>query len=620
MFKLARAGTRDKRESLLRFLEQTAEAGEPAALEMRESRGAEVYQLVAALRDAREGKPTAVAPPEEALSNLVRAVAALAVCPQNRRYLLEAGCLDAVADAMVAPQPELATLAVQVGCKEGGGWKVPVGSCGLDGIAGWWACTAIGIVPAAAWPACYFAGWHPFHNLRDASHNPLLQALAMLAREDSPRLQALDGGVLRSLLGMLRQPPSMDALLAALAAITSLAEAWPSHRCLLQLLFVSVCWRACLIACHHFWDGCAALEAPTPGACSLLPTPPPLPAHCRTFFAQHDLLALLQEQLSSSQAASASAASAESPLPSPTVDGARPGSSMGLLPPQPQLSPAVEPRAPRRRTTVMQRSMAAESGAALLRRQQLLALAVLLLDDAQKEMLLQRSGALAALLADCGATSIAVRSGAFECLASLTAHDGGRQAARELRLLPMLLEGMAAPLPQVQRPAAACIANLCADPAALLSELGSSPGLAPVVALALSSDAEVQRHAAAALWHLAVHPEARAAAVEAGALNALLSLAQLQRNVAARDLARQALLRCCDDEPMRQRVEGVAAAGGLDSGGLAALLTPNSARSNASSLHRKGRHRKMYSGEEEEQAVLMAAGCGLPLTGSLNCT
>lgn len=324
----------------------------------------------------------------------------------------------------------------------------------------------------------------------------------------------------------------------------------------------------------------------------------PLPiVVCRTFFAQHDLLALLQEQLSSSQAVAASAASAESPLPSPTVDGARPGSSVGLLAPQPQLSPAVEPRANRRRTTVTQRSLAAESQASLLRRQQLLALAVLLLDDGQKEALLQRSGALASLLADCGAPSTAVRSSAFECLASLTAHDAGRQAARELRLLPMLLEGAAAPLPQVQRPAAACIANLCADPAALLFELGSSPGLAPVVALALSSDAEVQRHAAAALWHLAVHPEARAAAVEVGALNALLSLAQLQRNVAARDLARQALLRCCDDEATRQRVDGLAAAAGLDAGGLAALLTPNSARSNASSLHRKARHRKMYSGE-----------------------
>ena len=253
MFKLARVGTRDKRESLLRFLEQTAEAGEPAALEMRESRGAEVYQLVAALRDAREGKPTAVAPPGEALSNLVRAVAALAVCPQNRRYLLEAGCLDALADAMVALQPELATLAVQVGWEEGGGCKLPVGSSGLGGLGGGLA-QQLKLYLLLTWPACYFAGWHPFHNMRDASHNPLLQALAMLAREDSPRLQALDGGVLRSLLGMLRQPPSTDALLAALAAITSLAEAWPSHRCLLQLLCVSACLWVRLIGCCHACD------------------------------------------------------------------------------------------------------------------------------------------------------------------------------------------------------------------------------------------------------------------------------------------------------------------------------------------------------------------------------
>lgn len=120
VFKLARAGRADKRAALLQFLEHAAEAGEPAALEMRESRGAELYQLVAALRDAREGRPSAAAPPDEALSNLVRTAAALAVCPPNRRYILEAGCLDAVAEALGAPDPQLATLAVQV--RGGGGW------------------------------------------------------------------------------------------------------------------------------------------------------------------------------------------------------------------------------------------------------------------------------------------------------------------------------------------------------------------------------------------------------------------------------------------------------------------------------------------------------------------
>lgn len=52
----------------------------------------------------------------------------------------------------------------------------------------------------------------------------------MLSREESPRLQALDSGVLSRLLDMLRQPPSADALLAALAAIACLSEAYAAHR------------------------------------------------------------------------------------------------------------------------------------------------------------------------------------------------------------------------------------------------------------------------------------------------------------------------------------------------------------------------------------------------------
>ena len=58
----------------------------------------------------------------------------------------------------------------------------------------------------------------------------LLQALALLSQEDSPRLAALDQRVLACLLAVLRQPPSPEALLAALAAITHLSEAYPAHR------------------------------------------------------------------------------------------------------------------------------------------------------------------------------------------------------------------------------------------------------------------------------------------------------------------------------------------------------------------------------------------------------
>lgn len=52
----------------------------------------------------------------------------------------------------------------------------------------------------------------------------------MLSREESPRLAALDSCLLARLLAMLREPPTPDALLAALGAITCLAEAYPVHR------------------------------------------------------------------------------------------------------------------------------------------------------------------------------------------------------------------------------------------------------------------------------------------------------------------------------------------------------------------------------------------------------
>ncbi|KAI3438042.1 hypothetical protein D9Q98_000485 [Chlorella vulgaris] len=476
VFKLSCSPKLDKRQALLQFLEHTAAHGEPDALALRQTRGAELFMLVKAARDARDGRPGAVAPAAEMHSNLVRAVAALATCLQNRRYILDAGCLDPVVEALAAPQPELAAAAVQ--------------------------------------------------------------ALALLAREDSPRLQALDARTLGLLVDVVRQPPAADSLLAALEAVTLLAEAYPAHR---------------------------------------------------AFFARQDLLSLLQAQLHTRRAA---AAAEESELGEPSpVTG--PGSKPGLSP-----THRGQTRALRRRTTIA--GQAGERGPAvvhpaLLQRQQLLAMAAMLQDDAQKELLLAADGALPELLADCCSSRAEVRGGAFECLASLTSHDALRGQVGDLGLLPLVLGGAADGSSQVQQPAAACVANLCTDPALVLEQLGSEPGLGPVVALALAADGEVQRHAAAALWHLAQLPEARTAAVDAGALTALLSLARLQRNVTARDLARQALLRCSDDEAVRPQLEEAAAAVGVDQVQLAAMLSPSSARSHHSSFQRKARHRKMYS-------------------------
>lgn len=131
VFKLSCTAKREKRDALLSFLEQTAASGEPDALALRQTRGAELFVLVKAARDAREGRPGAVAPADEMLQGLVRAAAALATCPQNRRYLLEAGCLEPVGEALGSGDAALAATAAQVSRqgRHGGVHRAGAGAC-----------------------------------------------------------------------------------------------------------------------------------------------------------------------------------------------------------------------------------------------------------------------------------------------------------------------------------------------------------------------------------------------------------------------------------------------------------------------------------------------------------
>ena len=402
VFKLSCSPKADKREALLLFLEQAAASGEPDALALRQTKGAELFLLVKAARDAREGR-TAVAPAPEMLSNLVRAVAALATCPQNRRYILEAGCLDAVGEALAAPEPELAATAAQVGA--------PQGSSSGSSRAG---CIAVHV----------------------------LQSVAVQQTTNGP-------------------PHSAHALSVYVLPCRRRWRCWHRKRARGCRPWTAACWGTCWACCatrpaqrrswrpcwpspswqrpiRHTggWLYCAALAAsatlrPNPSChrplaplaalhskLVLLPLPP-----CRTFFARHDLLGLLQEQLHS---ASQRAASAGSPELQESPTAPRPDSRAGLLQGQ-----RAEALAVRRRSTMHRGAPGpADTQPALLRRQQLLAMAVVLQDDAQKEAFLASPAALTALLADCNSSSMAVRGAAFDCVASLTAHDSMRQRVK----------------------------------------------------------------------------------------------------------------------------------------------------------------------------------------------
>lgn len=62
-----------------------------------------------------------------------------------------------------------------------------------------------------------------------------MQALALMAQDESPRLAALGGTVLGQLLRMLHgaegaPPLAPDVQLAVLSTVTSLSESYPAHR------------------------------------------------------------------------------------------------------------------------------------------------------------------------------------------------------------------------------------------------------------------------------------------------------------------------------------------------------------------------------------------------------
>eukprot|EP00887_Chlorella_sp_A99_P007641 scaffold20.g7641.t1 len=355
-----------------------------------------------------------------------------------------------------------------------------------------------------------------------------LQGLAQLSREDDPRLHALDRRALGKVLEHAQQPASTEALLAALACLAQLSALSASHR-----LFYAE-QGLLVLAVAQLESSLAALVEPPPAPVPnqlLSPETQPRPDS-------------RVDSVRSTDALVAPVASSQRP----TGEGLR---RMTTLARQPRARPQQQPL------------QVAEAWARVL--------AALLRDDAQKEELLS-GGHVAAVLRLCRQEQPALQAAGYESLAALAATDAMRQQAVEQGLLPMVLQQAASGMLLVQRPAAACVAQLCADPPRLLDALQPGSGLAAVVVMALSPDAEVQRHAAQALWHLMVQPDSRLRMVAEGALSALLGLAQNCRNVAARQMALQALRQCNDDPAAHIQLETTAAARGLNGTALSDML------------------------------------------------
>lgn len=160
VFKLT-SKRQSRRAATLDWLEQAAARNEPDLLVLKQGKGAELVVLVKFVREARDGR-NPYATGEEMTRVLVRACKGLAVTPQNRRYILDAGALDLLLDAMCSERPDLSLQS--------------------------------------------------------------LQALATISVEEDPRMASLDRKALARVVDFLRHPPHVDAMLPALTLATNLAR------------------------------------------------------------------------------------------------------------------------------------------------------------------------------------------------------------------------------------------------------------------------------------------------------------------------------------------------------------------------------------------------------------
>ena len=99
------------------------------------------------------------------------------------------------------------------------------------------------------------------------------------------------------------------------------------------------------------------------------------------------------------------------------------------------------------------------------------------------------------------------------------------------------------------------LSNLFADTSVIDTVVGEE-GLWSLISMSTSQNPEVQRHAARAFWHLAVHHENKLLLYEKGGLASLIKLSKSGgKKTQARVLADEALRRLREDQHMAKCIE-----------------------------------------------------------------
>ncbi|KAK9853630.1 hypothetical protein WJX84_002457, partial [Apatococcus fuscideae] len=164
------------------------------------------------------------------------------------------------------------------------------------------------------------------------------------------------------------------------------------------------------------------------------------------------------------------------------------------------------------------------------------------------------AGALVVLLQLAREGSPDLRAACLQCLAVLSKQDAFKRRLLDQGAVEVVC-GAASASGEEQRPAAACLANLCSDPH-LLSHIAANPATIPALTtLSQSPIKDVQRHAARAFWHLAFAEDSKPRLLEAQGLPAMLRLAlPATYSTATQALSRQALRRLADDPQVKDQI------------------------------------------------------------------
>ena len=148
-----------------------------------------------------------------------------------------------------------------------------------------------------------------------------------------------------------------------------------------------------------------------------------------------------------------------------------------------------------------------------------------------------------------------IQNAATLCLATLSMHNGFRLEIAQRGGLSILCASSCSADHRLQEVSSSALSNMFAD-TSVIDTIVREEGLWSIISMANSPSPKIQRHAARAFWHLAVHHENKKLLYDLGGLSSLVKLARNgERNIQSTLLAEEAISRLSEDAFMRGKIK-----------------------------------------------------------------